>query len=685
MFKTCSACLATTALAFAAPAWGQGPADDDARSRIAAGDIVVTANRTAERRGNVASSVEIVTDDQIDRTVATSFLDILKRNTGVDVIEYPNGLAGIGLRGLRPDFSFTINPRTLVLVDGRPSGSTSFTTLSAESIARIEVLKGPASALYGASAVGGVVNVITRRSSGRLAGQFSFGGGSFETIRSGVTMGGTLAGPVDFDLDLGYIRQNDDFRAGNGEVRPQSAFTRGSGRVRLGAALGPIARLDGSFDFYSLASQAPGPLSFNPQNRSETDTDRITGDVRLEITPADHAITALAYASRENYRYFEAPAAAPRYASTNTRTRYVGAQIQDSWRIAAPLRLTYGFDWQKVEAEREAYTAAGARRAPSAPNESRETRALFAEAALSLWEERVILTAGGRHDWITARTLATPFRPTFTPGTARFGVFNPRGGAVLKLTDRLRVHGTAGRAFVPAQGIQLAGESEEFAGAQRRLTYGNPDLQPERNTTWDIGLGYANAWLNADVTYFDARTSNRIITRLVSETPTLRLSTYVNSDRSRARGVEAQLALDPGAALGGPAGRVLLNASVTHMIEAVDLLPAGPEPIRNVADWKATGSITLSNGSSLSGTLLVRYNGDRYDADNSQGRIFTGGLGGVFTYDHVTTVDFSGRFRPTPRDTLRLEVANLFDVDYYEKADYPMPGRTVYLRYAWSF
>ncbi|WP_164094667.1 TonB-dependent receptor plug domain-containing protein, partial [Serratia marcescens] len=79
-----------------------------------------------------------------------TFLDQLKKNAGLDVIQYPNGLAGIGLLGLRPDFEFTINPRTLVLVDGRPSGSTSFTTIAPESIARVEVLKGPASALYGA-------------------------------------------------------------------------------------------------------------------------------------------------------------------------------------------------------------------------------------------------------------------------------------------------------------------------------------------------------------------------------------------------------------------------------------------------------------------------------------------------------------------------------------------------------
>jgi vitamin B12 transporter len=654
---------------------------DDALDRTGAEDIVVTAGRTQDKREDVASAIQVITDQQLDRTVATSFLDLLKKSAAIDVIQYPNGLGGISLRGLRPDFEFTINPRTLVLVDGRPSGSTSFNTISPESIARVEVLRGPASAVYGASAIGGVVNIITRRSSGPLAGQFTVGAGSFQTVRSGMTLGGDLASGVDFDLDLGYVRQNGDFRTGDDRSRPNSNSMRASGRGRIGATLSPIVRADASVDFSNLDNNAPGPLSFNPQSRSANNIGRVSGDVRVEVAPRDHAIRLVGYASREDYRYLEVPATGPRYLSNDTVTRYLGAQVQDSWQVLAPLRLTYGFDYQKVEATRASFLASGARRSPSAPNEQRETRALFAEARLGLFDDRVILTGGGRYDWITVRTLATPYRVNFTPGTAEFGVFNPRGGAVVKLTDTLRLHGTIGRAFVPAQAIQLAGESEEFAGAQRRVAYGNPDLQPERNTTWDVGVGYANAWINADLTYFDSRTRNRITTVIVRDTPTLRETSYINSDRSRSRGLEGNVALDAGLLGGLPAGRISLTGNVTHLFESEDLLPAGATPIRNVADWTATGSLTLSNGGGLSLTGSVRTVGDRWDSDNSQGRLFTGGRGGTFIYDRFTTVDFSGRWRMTLKDTLRLEVSNAFDTAYYEKADYPMPGRTIYARY----
>ncbi|NWM24918.1 TonB-dependent receptor, partial [Escherichia coli] len=92
-----------------------------------------------------------------------------------------------------------------------------------------------------------------------------------------------------------------------------------------GSDLGPIVRIDGSIDFADLDNNAPGPRSFNPQSRSATGTNRVSGDVRIEITPQDHAIRLVAYASREDYNYFEVPAAAVRYQSNNTVTAYRGA------------------------------------------------------------------------------------------------------------------------------------------------------------------------------------------------------------------------------------------------------------------------------------------------------------------------------------------------------------------------
>ena len=643
--------------------------------------VVVTATRNSQPRDEVPSSMEVVEGQVLEETVGNTFLDRLKKNASVDVIQYPNGLAGIGLRGMRPNFEFTINPRTLVLIDGRPSGSTSFTTLSPESIERVEVLKGPASSLYGASAMGGVVNIITRRSKGPVGGSISLGYGSFDTRQTDFSLGGSLSDRTDFDLALGYVNQHGDFRTGAGDKRSNSDFRRTSGKARLGSDLTRMVRIDATLDWADLDNKAPGPLSYDPPNASANETDRLGGDLRLTLTPRDHLITAVAYASRENYNYITVPAAAPRYRSSRTESRYLGFQLQDVWMLGDRHSLTYGADWQRVEADRFSYDAAGGRLAPYSPNERRDSNGIFAEWGSRWLDERLIVTLGGRVDWIESSTRTTPYKPTFEPGSSDFTSFNPRGGVVYKLTDAWRLHGSAGTAFAPPQGNELAGENVEYAGSQRRVSMGNAGLKPERNKSWDIGVGYADSRIDADVTYFDARIRDRIRSVIVSDTPTERISSFENADDSRMRGIEARLAVDAGQWLGLPAGRLGLAGSLTRLVQAEDFDASGAVPIRNVAKWKGNLSLTVSDGNALSATLTARRVDVRYDTDNSQGSIYTGGRGGLFENEPFTVVDFSARWKVTPKDTLRLDVANLFDRDYYEKADYIMPGRAFYLRY----
>jgi outer membrane receptor protein involved in Fe transport len=649
--------------------------------------VVVTASRSAQHINDVPSSIQVVDAKALDNTVGLSFLDLLKKNASVDVIQYPNGLAGIGLRGMRPDFEFSINPHTLVLVDGRPSGSSSFTTISPESIDHVEVLKGPASALYGASASGGVVNIITKRSTGPVGGAVSAGYGSFGTYQGGLAVGGSLSPRTDFDLGVGYVDQSRDFSSGYDKRSEQeySHFHRLSGKLRVGSDLNDITRLDVSVDSADLSNQSPGAQSFTPPSRSANQTDRTSGDVRLRMTPADHDILAVGYLSRENYNYYEVPVDAVRFRESTTTTRYKGVQLQDNWSIAEPFSLTYGVDWQRVEADNGSYNATGAAIAPYSPNESRDSKAIFAEGTLRLLDGSLIVTAGARNDWIESRTLATPVKTNFTPGRADYRAFDPRGGIVYKFNEQWRLHASAGRAFVPADGSQIAGQTVEFAGTQERLTIGNQALRPERNTTYDFGVGFSNALVQSDVTYFDSRTRDRIASLITEDTPALRVSSYINADRSRSRGIEGSLAMDTGLLFGLPAGHLGISSSATRILEARDSVSGVYTPVRNVANWNANLSVTVSNASDLSATLTARYDGTRYDTDNSQGAIFTDGKGGLFPYSTFTVFDLSTRWDVTAADTLGLQVSNLFNKGYYEKADYPMPGRATYVRYTRKF
>jgi hypothetical protein len=103
--------------------------------------MVVTGRRVETRLSEMPQKIEIVAAEDIERSVAADITDVLKKNAGVDVVQYNGVLSGIGMRGFRPEIS-GINKRSLLLIDGRPSGVTNLATLLLGNVDHIEVLKG---------------------------------------------------------------------------------------------------------------------------------------------------------------------------------------------------------------------------------------------------------------------------------------------------------------------------------------------------------------------------------------------------------------------------------------------------------------------------------------------------------------------------------------------------------------
>ncbi len=145
-------------------ALAETPGDFDQQLKLPA--LVVTASRQAEPRAQSSALTHVFTRDDIERLQPSSLLDLLNRVPGVQVTQ--NGgrgsLAGLSIRGTR-------SAQSLVLIDGQrlvdaASGIAQLEALSVAQIERIEVLRGPRSAIYGADAIGGVVQIFTRRADG---------------------------------------------------------------------------------------------------------------------------------------------------------------------------------------------------------------------------------------------------------------------------------------------------------------------------------------------------------------------------------------------------------------------------------------------------------------------------------------------------------------------------------------
>ena len=175
--------LTTAAIAAVSPAF----AEDNSEN------VIVTATRLATPQSQIASSVSVVTAADIESRQQVSLPDVLRDVPGLNIVQTggEGGQTSIFSRG-------TNSNHTKILVDGidvadpsTPTNVFDFGKLNAADIARVEVLRGPGSGLYGSDAIGGVINVITKAGEGPLAATAHLEGGSFDTFNQDATAGGS--------------------------------------------------------------------------------------------------------------------------------------------------------------------------------------------------------------------------------------------------------------------------------------------------------------------------------------------------------------------------------------------------------------------------------------------------------------------------------------------------------------
>ena len=173
--------------------------------------VAVTATRTAQPIAELLADLTLIGPDEIARAGVQSLTELLQRQPGVEVIRNggPGGVSGVFLRGAN-------SAQTLVLIDGvrvssSSAGTTTLEAIPLDQIDRIEILRGPASSLYGADAIGGVIQVFTRRGGSALAGNANAGFGTWGTSSAGGGLSGS-AGPIRFAVQAG-TRRSDGFNA----------------------------------------------------------------------------------------------------------------------------------------------------------------------------------------------------------------------------------------------------------------------------------------------------------------------------------------------------------------------------------------------------------------------------------------------------------------------------------------
>ncbi len=186
-----AASAAVVACAAASPSAAQGQQPSPL-------DVVVTPNRSPTDIQRTGSAITVISGEEVRRTNPATLLDVLRQAPGVSATSNggPGGTAFVAIRGAE-------TRHTLVLIDGIRVGDTTstggefnFANLVATDIERIEILRGPQSALYGSDAIGGVINIITRKGRGAPTASVQIEGGSYGT---GSVIASASGGTRDFN------------------------------------------------------------------------------------------------------------------------------------------------------------------------------------------------------------------------------------------------------------------------------------------------------------------------------------------------------------------------------------------------------------------------------------------------------------------------------------------------------
>ena len=207
--------------------------------------VVVTATRTEQPLTDVVSDVSVIGRDAIERSGASTVADVLSRLPGVELTRNggPAAVTSLYVRGAE-------TRHTLLMIDGvrvdsQSTGGPAWHTVPLEQVDRIEVLRGPAAAIYGSDAMGGVVQIFTRQGSGPARPSVAVGLGGHGTRKVDASIIGAQ-GAVDYALALGHERST-GFNAQQSANPDKDGYRRTAGSARLGWQLNRDHKLEATW------------------------------------------------------------------------------------------------------------------------------------------------------------------------------------------------------------------------------------------------------------------------------------------------------------------------------------------------------------------------------------------------------------------------------------------------------
>lgn len=659
---TCASLLATTTLSAPALLAQTG----DLANTLTLDPVVVTASGFQQTVADAPASISIVDGEQLRRESFRDLTDAVRYSAGVSAIGSANE-RDISIRGLPGKY-------TLILVDGvrqgtrdaRPNGSSGYEQSfipSALMIERIEVLRGPASTLYGSDAVGGVINIITKKVSDVPTGGFSLGytrqqhGKYGDSVQANAYVSGPILGDrLGYQLwGTAYGRDEDEIIDG---TRRQENYQL-AGRLTFAANASNTFMLDGGIDRLENES-TPG---------NSTDSD--------ESTTRDNDRSYLRLSHEGDYDWGTSFLSAQR--EVGERTTFDEIEGEDP---RSPKITNYVLD-ARATMPLESHTLSfGGQYTKNLLDDQNPGLRDETDYEFSLWQAALYV----EDEWLATDRLALTGGLRLDYHSVYGDHYSPRLYAVYDLTDQVTIKGgvstgflapdirqiTPGYAYTTGGGGCFYGPEDELPAESSPcgVILANEDLEPETSTNFEAGVIYDNLRnLTVGATLFYTELKNQVNNERIynadgsyarwAADPNYTLFRQYNLDEARMQGIELTGTWDATPDL-------LLTANYTYVDSEQKTgtyagLPLNRTPKHSAsvrADWN-----TPIDG--LSSFAAGNYIGDQINAGlrigDSGDPVYRDGEVVAREYDGYFTADIGASYQVTDAVALNGAVYNIFD------------------------